>query len=127
MRPLLFALALPLVGCAEVSIDVDPDGDGLADADEAAIGSDPGVPDSDGDGFLDGDEVAQHTSPIDPADAPYQAGWPIGACHNSIEPTGGTAVGDVLDNLSWPNQFGETVRLWDFCDRVVFIIFGAPW
>ena len=35
---------------------VDSDSDGLADASETAIGTDPAVADTDGDGLLDGDE-----------------------------------------------------------------------
>jgi hypothetical protein len=48
----------------------DSDGDRLADADEAALGTDPGNPDSDGDGYYDGDEAALGTSPFDPASVP---------------------------------------------------------
>ena len=45
---------------------VDTDADGLADADEAAAGTDPNNPDSDGDGMLDGAEVFAGTDPLDP-------------------------------------------------------------
>lgn len=55
-------------GGAEASAD--SDGDRLADADEAAIGTDPGNPDSDGDGYYDGDEANLGTSPFDPASMP---------------------------------------------------------
>lgn len=126
MRALLLLSALPFVGCAEVYIDVDPDQDGLSDADEAMLGSDPAVPDSDGDGYLDGDEVHQNTNPADANDHPYTGGWPIDACRSDLQETG-TAVGDVAANFAWPDQFGDTVRLWDFCNRVVWVVFGAPW
>lgn len=43
----------------------DSDGDRLADADEAALGTDPGNPDSDGDGYYDGDEANLGTDPFD--------------------------------------------------------------
>lgn len=125
MRPLLL-LALPLVGCAEVLIDVDPDKDGLPTAEEVALGSDPSQPDSDGDEYLDGDEVAQNTNPADGEDHPYTGGWSIDACRADLEATG-TAVGDVAENYMWLDQFGEMVKLWDFCDRVVWVVFGAPW
>ena len=47
--------------------DVDSDGDGLFDKDEAAIGTDPYNPDTDGDGLSDGDEVfKQKTDPLNP-------------------------------------------------------------
>src|SRR5215213_3791935 len=52
------------VSSAEV---VDSDADRLADADEAAVGTDPNNPDSDGDGYYDGDEMNLGTDPLDPA------------------------------------------------------------
>jgi len=50
--------------------DGDSDGDRLADADEAAIGTDPSTPDTDGDGYYDGDESALGSDPFDPASVP---------------------------------------------------------
>jgi len=41
----------------------DSDQDGILDADEAALGTDPKNPDSDGDGLLDGEEVSGGTDP----------------------------------------------------------------
>lgn len=47
--------------------DIDSDGDGLFDRDEAAIGTDPYNPDTDGDGLSDGDEVFKYkTDPLNP-------------------------------------------------------------
>ena len=45
----------------------DTDGDGLTDAEEDQIGTDPLNPDSDSDGALDGSEVAAGTDPLDAA------------------------------------------------------------
>ncbi len=45
---------------------VDTDGDGLCDADEITLGTDPNNPDSDGDGVSDGDEVTAGTDPNNP-------------------------------------------------------------
>jgi len=42
----------------------DQDGDGLSDADEANLGTDPANPDTDGDGLTDGEEVAGGTDPF---------------------------------------------------------------
>jgi hypothetical protein len=42
----------------------------LADADEAAVGTDPNNPDSDGDGYYDGDEVILGADPHDPLSFP---------------------------------------------------------
>jgi hypothetical protein len=49
---------------------VDSDNDRLADADEAAVGTDPTTPDADGDGYYDGDEVNLGSDPLDPASFP---------------------------------------------------------
>lgn len=45
----------------------DPDGDGLTNTEEGALGTDPNNPDTDGDGLTDGNEVNVHkTDPLDP-------------------------------------------------------------
>ncbi len=47
--------------------DLDSDGDGLLDSEEATIGTDPFNPDTDGDGLSDGEEVRMHkTDPLNP-------------------------------------------------------------
>ncbi len=47
--------------------DIDSDGDGLLDSEEAAIGTDPFNPDTDGDGLSDGEEVRTYkTDPLNP-------------------------------------------------------------
>ncbi len=56
---------------------VDTDGDGLTDAQEAALGTDPNNPDTDGGGINDGTEVARGTDPLNPAD---DANTPADAC-----------------------------------------------
>jgi hypothetical protein len=47
------------------SVSVDSDSDRLADADEAAVGTDPTSPDTDADGYYDGDEMNLGTNPLD--------------------------------------------------------------
>jgi hypothetical protein len=49
---------------------IDTDGDGLSDAQEIAIGTDPLKVDTDGDGVSDGTEVLLGTNPLDPKDYP---------------------------------------------------------
>lgn len=44
----------------------DTDGDGLGDGTEDTLGTDPLAPDSDGDGITDGGDLAQGTSPLSP-------------------------------------------------------------
>jgi hypothetical protein len=53
--------------------DEDDDNDGLSDAQEAGLGTNPLVADTDGDGFDDGVEVAAGTDPLDPDDFPAGA------------------------------------------------------
>jgi hypothetical protein len=64
-----------LLGAEEAAPDassVDSDTDRLADADEAAFGTDPTTPDADGDGYYDGDEVNLGTDPLDPVSFPAE-------------------------------------------------------
>jgi hypothetical protein len=65
----------PIAGHTGEVVDVDTDGDGLTDAEEAALGSDPNDPDSDGDGVLDGAEDTAGL--LDPGDGAGKS--PVGA------------------------------------------------
>jgi outer membrane protein OmpA-like peptidoglycan-associated protein len=52
---------------------LDSDGDGLSDAEELQLGTNPKNPDTDGDGLTDGEEVKKyHTDPLNP-DTDYDA------------------------------------------------------
>ena len=120
---------LCVVGCApEEPIDTgtydpaaDPDGDGLTNQEEEDLGLDNHNPDTDGDGFTDGQEVNGNTDAADPEDYPYAGGWDIGACRDSIQPTGKN-VGDIAVDFGLMDQFGEEVTLHSFCDRVVLVV-----
>ncbi len=52
-------------GGSDSESSVDSDGDGLSDADEATLGTDPDNEDSDGDGLQDGAEREAGTNPLD--------------------------------------------------------------
>ena len=115
----------------ELTLGADPtradtDGDGLLDGDEAAEGADPTLADTDADGWADGDEVAGYTDPADPADHPYTGGWAMGACRDSVVPTG-TSVGDISPDFVLLDQFGDNVSLHDFCDRTILLDFTEFW
>jgi len=106
--------------------DSDEDGDGLLRSEEEEYGSDPQNADTDGDGFSDGAEVDGFTDPTDADDHPYQGGWAIGACRHDIVGTG-HAPGDIAENFEHPDQFGDTVRVHDFCDKAVMLVGAAFW
>jgi hypothetical protein len=111
-----------LIGCvvADVDLPFDEDEDGLLL--EEDYGTDPENPDSDGDNHLDGDEVSAGHSPTDPADHPYFGGWTVDLdCRDSIVATG-DAVGDVMADFELTDQYGETLRLYDFCGRTVYLV-----
>jgi len=55
---------------------VDTDGDGLSDAQEATLFTNPNNPDSDGDGFFDGIEVFYGSNPLNPASVIPEFGIP---------------------------------------------------
>jgi hypothetical protein len=129
-----FWLALPLsvlVGCSAAVVDLplgdemDSDGDGLSDAEEIDLLLDPDDADYDDDGWDDGEEVGQGTDPADAADHPYTGGWPIdGVCRDSVSGTGNN-VGDVAQDWTLPDQFGDNVRLHDFCAKTILLVSGT--
>ena len=140
---LLAAAGLLAAGCG----DRDNDGDGLTNAEEDELGTDPDLadtdgdgiddftevnetgtdptnPDTDGDGYDDGDEWDGNTDPLDDIDHPYAGGWPIDACRADVVPEGDD-VGQVAEAWSAMDQFGENVRFHDFCDHVIVLLAGA--
>lgn len=125
---LAFGLAA-LVACAptDVELPYDDDLDGLMSDEEIAAGTDPDDPDSDGDGHLDGEEVDQGTDPTDADDYPYRGGWSVDQdCRNDIAVTG-DAIGEITDNTAAPDQFGDRVRIHDFCGSAILIVNAAFW
>src|SRR5829696_2101385 len=70
-EPLTVEEGAPVVADeATSSMSVDSDSDRLADADEAAVGTDPTSPDTDADGYYDGDEMNLGTDPLDATSFP---------------------------------------------------------
>ncbi|MEE2750826.1 MAG: hypothetical protein VX519_05305 [Myxococcota bacterium] len=116
-----------LVGCLpSVPEREDYDNDGLTEAQEAELGTDPNNPDTDDDGWTDLEEYEQNTDPTDEDDMPYMGGWAIDACRDDVESTG-NSVGDISENFSLEDQHGEMVDLHDFCNRVVLLKGAAEW
>lgn len=99
----VFAAFVVVAGCASPSDTpaADSDGDGISDADEATLGTDPGQADSDGDGVNDGSEVEAGT---DPTAAPAKARVVIADIDSGTNPyhvhfalPGGIAASDLTD------------------------------
>jgi len=63
---------------------------------------------------------------IEPEDKSYLGGWAIGDCSEDIDSTGND-VGDIAVDFERIDQFGEAVRLHDFCDRLVLVVMAAMW
>ncbi|MBI4752156.1 MAG: Ig-like domain-containing protein, partial [Acidobacteria bacterium] len=96
--------------------DADPDGDGLTNGDEVALGTNPNSADSDGDGIDDGTEVQLGYDPKDPTSFPPDNGprlVSLAVTPRSIGLTIGTIIPQELVQLSVIGTFdtGETLDL----------------
>ena len=86
-RTLLTTANVGLDTGLDCSIALDSDGDGLSDAQEASLGTDPLVVDTDAGGVADGTEVAMGTDPLNPGDdASNQAACGDPGFDNRTEP-----------------------------------------
>jgi len=117
--------------------DVDSDGDGLTDAEENEIGTDPDNIDSDGDGFSDGEEWEEGSDPTDGTDTPfaYTGGWPVNSdsVKDDIADPGwsrsGLREGDVMWRFEGVDQFGEVVDIYDYAyqGKDIIIDLSGAW
>jgi hypothetical protein len=101
-------------------LDTDTDDDGLSDGEEYELGSDGTLTDSDGDSYHDYDEVTEGTDPADPDSRIYNGYWPYNRDKDLIDgPMLGYTVeeGDIFGRLTGPDQFGDTVDLYDFAGQ----------
>ena len=116
------------LGCSysEVDVPYDVDGDGLMEDEETELGTNPEKADTDGDSYDDGVEVAGNTDPNNRGDHPYKGGWPIDSCRWDVESTG-VEIGGIAPDFELEDQYGDTVRLHDFCGKVVLLTIGAQW
>ena len=131
-----------LVSCGgdadEGDEDVDTDGDGLTDAEEEELGTDPNNPDTDGDGFEDGAEVAngldpnsqdsdgdgyldpweirEGTDPVDASSVIYTGGWPYNPDKDALGSSDSTRArpGEQAPRFVLVDQYGQEVDLYDF-------------
>lgn len=128
---------------ADADADRDDDGDGLTNAEESTLGTDPDSPDSDGDGYEDAAEVESATNPTWEWSHPYDSGdYLIGSCPNppDMSAAGPTGVGvydtyewdayqegDVLENFSAFDRWGQEVTPYSFCGNYTLITQSAEW
>ncbi|PRQ04608.1 hypothetical protein ENSA5_06130 [Enhygromyxa salina] len=110
--------------------DGDPNGDGdPGDGDPNGDG-DPGDDgDDDGDGD-DGDENGDENGDCI-GGTPYAGGWDIGCCQDDIVPgawsPGQVSAGAVLPDWIFSDQYGDAVRVYDFCHEAIYFEYAAMW
>ena len=111
--------------------NLDTDGDGITDVEEANLGTDPNSVDSDGDGYEDGWEVAEGTDPSNAESVIYTGGWPYNPNKGDMSHDGSTnaANGNMFPELTLVDQYGDEVNLWDFANqgKPVLIDMSAEW
>ncbi len=103
----------------------DSDGDGVSDADEEDLGTDPDDVDSDGDGYEDGWEVDEGSDPTDADEGIYQGGWPYNPDKDDMDEGsfGSPAVvNGPVPRLIALDQYGEMVDLFDLAGAGVPMI-----
>ena len=88
-----------------------------------------GDPGEDGDGDPgDGDGDGEACS----GESPYMGGWDIGCCQDEVPPQNGWApdgvfTGTVMPDYYFLDQFGDQVRLYDFCHDAIYFEYAAVW
>ncbi|MBN2800734.1 MAG: redoxin domain-containing protein [Deltaproteobacteria bacterium] len=111
----------------------DTDGDGLSDGQEVNdLGTDPLSLDSDADGYLDQEEVAVGSDPADAASVIYTGSWPYNADKDEMgapDLGGSLQVGDTFPRFSLTDQHGQSVDVYDFFGQGVPVIvdISAMW
>ena len=106
-----------MAGCAPKG---DSSGSSTSDQTEAGDDTDSGNSASDDTGDGQSDDTADGT------ESHYLGGWPVDACNDSITSTG-NEVGDIALDWTRMDQYGDDLRLHDFCDHAVLLVGSAFW
>lgn len=118
-----------LISCGtstpEIDVNLNSDGDCMTDVVELELGTDPYLADSDGDGVSDCAELDCVSDPLDGNEQCYACGWK----HNDPDRlvSGGSGIGDIIDNRSLPDQCGDSVALWDLYGEYHIMYLTAAW
>jgi thiol-disulfide isomerase/thioredoxin len=110
----------------------DSDDDGMLDGEEVDFGSDPNLRDTDGDGYSDFSEFQMSTNPEDADSVVFESGWPHNPFKSEIVDPGMSAsarVGDVVGNLTTEDQFGNETELynWGGQGKYILVDVSAEW
>ena len=107
-----------------VPAQLDTDGDGLTDREEAELGTDPALADTDGDTYLDSWELNEGTDPLDPQSRIYTGYWPYSPDKPDIdvgfEPP--AEKGGRLPSGRLMDQHGELVNVYDYYGHGVPVV-----
>ena len=120
-------------------IDDDADDDGLTDAEEAELGTDPNNKDTDGDTYWDSWEVIEGTDPLDFENRIYQGFWPYNPTKDDLVQgnwgTADAANGTQFPRVNFTDNYGDSIDVYDFGeysnanDELAFMIvdMSAQW
>ena len=131
---------IPLVGCFEPQPQYittnDKDTDITEDIEENTNSptSEPDAGDNNSNNSDDfdnsGDSDNTNTEPEEPSYEPelptYAGGYNINPCNPEVQATG-YAVGQVAGDFELIDQYGENLRLSDFCGNAVLLVSAAFW
>jgi hypothetical protein len=102
------------------AIEPDSDEDGLTDAEEAELGTDPNRKDTDGDNYWDSWELLEDTDPLDVGSRIYAGFWPYNPDKDALVQgtwdAASTTAGSQFPRQTFLDQHGDSVDLYDFAN-----------
>jgi YD repeat-containing protein len=107
----------------------DPDNDGLANAQELILGTDPFNADTDGDGFSDGVEVASGSDPLNPLCTPFNcrvSGEAISVTYSVVNTAPSPGGFKEADGITFSVVNGASGSQFSEADSVLFSVLNTP-